>query len=113
MVICLQRVVDCLHNYGPADATAVPKKTHHLFSHLNPIWYRLTQVVPEKRPLNGYSFASRTIRLLQPVKPSFSANRSHCSLFFFFRTDYMIPETFTVTSEHIRFYFLVFFCFTL
>ena len=31
--------------------------------------------------------------------------------FFFFRTDYMIPQTFTVTSEHIRFYFLVFFCF--
>ena len=26
--------------------------------------------------------------------------------------DYMIPQTFTVTSEHIRFYFLVF-CFTL
>ena len=32
---------------------------------------------------------------------------------FFFRTDYMILQTFTVTSEHIRFYFLVFFCFTL
>ena len=30
--------------------------------------------------------------------------------FFFFRTDYMIPQTFTVTSEHIRFYF---FCFAL
>ena len=28
--------------------------------------------------------------------------------FFFFRTDYMIPLTFTVTSGHIRFYFLVF-----
>ena len=30
--------------------------------------------------------------------------------FFFFRTDLacMIPQTFTVTSEHIRFYFLVF-----
>jgi len=43
------------------------------------------------------------------LKPSFSANPSHCSLFFFFRTDYMIAQTFTVTSEHIRFYFLVFF----
>ena len=29
--------------------------------------------------------------------------------FFFFRIDYMIPQTFTFTSEHIRFYFLVFF----
>jgi len=28
--------------------------------------------------------------------------------FFFFGTDYMIPQTFTVTSEHIRLYFLVF-----
>ena len=25
----------------------------------------------------------------------------------------MIPQTFTLTSEHIRFYILVFFCFTL
>ena len=41
----------------------------------------------------------------------FSANPFHCSLFFFFfRTDHMIAQTFTVTSEHIRFYF---FCFTL
>ena len=31
--------------------------------------------------------------------------------FFFFRTDYMIPQTFTATSEHIRFYFSVFFLF--
>ena len=30
--------------YGPADATA---------SHFIPFWYRLTQVVLEKRPLNG------------------------------------------------------------
>ena len=28
-------------------------------------------------------------------------------------TDYMIPKTFTVTSEHIRFYYLVFSVFTL
>ena len=27
------------------------------------------------------------------LKPSFSANPSHCSLFFFFRTDSMIPQT--------------------
>ena len=30
--------------YGPADATA---------SHFIPFWYRLTQVVLEKKPLNG------------------------------------------------------------
>jgi len=39
---------------GPADATASPKP-HHLLPHFNPDWYRLTQVVPEKRPLNGCS----------------------------------------------------------
>jgi len=27
---------------------------------------------------------------------------------FFFRTNYMIPQTFTVTSKHILFYFLLF-----
>jgi len=50
-----------LFAYGPADATAVPKP-HHLFASLKfksrlvlPFWYRLTQVVLEKRPLNGYS----------------------------------------------------------
>jgi len=32
--------------------------------------------------------------------------------FFFFMTSYMIPQTFTVTSEYIRFYFLVFLFYT-
>ena len=31
---------------------------------------------------------------------------------FFFTNDYMIPQTFTVTSEHVRFYFLVFLFYT-
>jgi len=31
---------------------------------------------------------------------------------FFSTTDYMIPQTFTVTSEHIRLYFSVFLCYT-
>ena len=42
--------------YGPADATAIPKR-HHLASFKStlvlPFWYRLTQVVLEKKPLNG------------------------------------------------------------
>jgi len=41
----------CRLAYGPADATA----THCLFSKIQidlPFWYRLTWVVPEKRPLN-------------------------------------------------------------
>ena len=46
--------------YGSADATVIPKH-HHLLLHLNPFqtglpfWYRLTQVVLEKKQLNGYS----------------------------------------------------------
>ena len=51
-----------LFAYGSADATAIPKP-RHLLPHLNsrlvlPFWYRLTQVVLEKRPLNGYSISS-------------------------------------------------------
>ena len=30
--------------YGPADATAIPKP-HHLWTHLDPDWLYLTQVV--------------------------------------------------------------------
>ena len=57
---------------------------------------------------------SPTLSFIPGLKPSFSANPFHCSLSFSssgIRTDYMIPQTFTVTSEHIRFYFLFFFCF--
>jgi len=42
--------VRCRLAYGPADATA----THCLLLQENPDWfYRLTQVILEKRPLNG------------------------------------------------------------
>jgi len=58
------------------------------------------------------SFPSPTHSFIPGYKPSFSANPSHCSLFFF-RTDYTIPQTFTVTYEHIRFYFLVFLFYSL
>jgi len=42
------------------------------------------------------------------LKPSFSANPSHCSLSFSSGLTTWISRTFTVTSEHIRFYFLLF-----
>ena len=52
---------------------------------------------------------THTLSFIPDLKPSFSANPPPLqSFFFFFRTDYTIPQTFTVTSEHIRFYFLVF-----
>ena len=45
-----------LFAYGVIDATAIPKH-HNLLPHLNRdcFWYRLTQIVLEKRPLNGCS----------------------------------------------------------
>ena len=60
------------------------------------------------------SFPSPTLSFIPDLKPSFSANPSHCSLSFFsFRTDYMISQTFTVISENISvftFSFSVFSC---
>jgi len=57
VVICLARCK--LFAYGPSDATAIPKPLY-LLRHLHPdwflaVWYRLTQVVLEKRLLNGCS----------------------------------------------------------
>ena len=52
------------------------------------------------------SFPSPTLSFVPDLKP-FSANPSTAAFLFFFRTDYVIPQTFTVTYEHIRFYFLV------
>ena len=52
-------VVTSLH---PADAAAIPKTPSSLGSFksrlVSPFWYRFTQVVLEKRPLNGYSSSS-------------------------------------------------------
>ena len=48
------------------------------------------------------SFSSPTLSFIPDLKPSFLANPSHCSLsffIFFFSTDYIIPQTFTVTSS--------------
>jgi len=51
------------------------------------------------------SFSLPTLSFIPDLKP-FSANPYDCSLFFFFRTDYMIPQTFTVRL------FLLFFSFS-
>jgi len=56
---------------------------------------------------------SPTISFILDLKPSFSANPSHRSLSFSSSgLTTWIPQTFTVTSEHIRFYFLVFLFYT-
>jgi len=65
VVICLERGADCLH--GPADATASPNR-QPLASFKSilvlPFWYRLTQAVLKKRPLNGCSSSSRNLKIV-------------------------------------------------
>ena len=60
------------------------------------------------------SFPSPTLSFIQDFKKtSFSVNPFPLQpFFFFFRTDYMIPQTFTVTSSMSVFTFY-FFCFTI
>jgi len=54
------------------------------------------------------SFSSHTLSFIQDLKPSFFCKSFPLqSFFFFFSTDYMIPQTFTVTSSIGCFYFLV------
>ena len=50
--------------YGPADATAIPKPWASSLS--LPFWYRLSQVVLEKRPLYGCS-GSGSLNILVAV----------------------------------------------
>ena len=60
------------------------------------------------------SFPSPTHSFIPDSITFFSANPSHCSLSFSSSVlTTWLPQTFTVTSEHIRFYFLVFSVFTL
>jgi len=57
------------------------------------------------------SFPSPTHSFIPGLKPSFSANSSHLSLSFSSSgLTTWIPQTFTVTSEHIRFFTFYFFC---
>jgi len=58
VVICLEQGADCLH-------MAIPKLHHLLKSRLVlPFWYWLTQVVMERRPLNGCSSSNSSSLLL-------------------------------------------------
>jgi len=66
VVVCLERGADCLHMVqlmplpSQTPSSLVPFKSRLVL----PFWYRLTQVVLEKRPLNGtcvYSLCSVTV----------------------------------------------------
>jgi len=57
-----------LYAYGPADANGIRKPPPSLASFKSrlvlPFWYRLTQVVLEKRPLNGCSSSTLVKKIL-------------------------------------------------
>ena len=64
----------------------------------------LSYMLPVNMPLTVtliiISFSSPTLSFIPDLKPSFSAKYFPLQpFFFFFRTDYMIPQTFTVTSN--------------
>ena len=63
MVICLEQGADCLHmvQLMPLPSQAPPSLASFKSRLVLPFWYRLTQVVLEKRPLNG---SSSTVELL-------------------------------------------------
>ena len=60
MVLCLKQGADCLNMvqlmplYPKTPPSLASFKSRLVF----PFWYRLIQVVPEKRPLNGCSSSS-------------------------------------------------------
>jgi len=63
MFICLERGADCLHMVQlmplhPQTPSSLASFKSRL---ILPFWYQLTQVVLEKRPLNGYSNSSCTV----------------------------------------------------
>ena len=84
---------------------------HALISLILPhpvLWVALPPSVPSTH--HRLYFHHPFTRVTPGLKPSFSANPSHRSLPFVFFLDWLhgFPGLFTDTSEHIRFYFLIF-----
>ena len=61
MVICLEQGADCLHMVQLMPLSSpIPSSLASFKSRLVlPFWYQLTQVVLEKRPLNGCRCSSK------------------------------------------------------
>ena len=82
-MICLERGADCLHM---VQLMPLPPKTPSSLASFEsrlvlPFWYRLTQVVTEKRPLNGCSRSSRLLTLASSSGKRLCVDRrSYCQL---------------------------------
>ena len=82
VVICLQRGADCfhmvqlmpLHPQTPSSVASVKSRL------VLPFWYRLTQVVLEKRPLNGCSSSTlfKKILIFLVITMSFNTRSQGC-----------------------------------
>jgi len=66
VVICLERAADCLHMVQLMPLPSQNASTLASFKSrlVLPFWYRLTQVVLKKRPLNGRSSGSSRYRVV-------------------------------------------------
>jgi len=64
VVMCLERGADCLHmvQLMPQRPKTPPSLASFKSRLVSPFWYRLTQVVLEKRPLNGRSVVVAVVR---------------------------------------------------
>jgi len=84
-----------LFAYGPADAIAIPKPHYFPLSLASfksrlvlPFWYRLAQVVLEKRPLSDFSdsssssgwLGSRVVSVLDSERPWFKSQPRCCQV---------------------------------
>ena len=80
----LFRVRCRLFAYGPADATSIPKSPPSLASLKRrlvlPFWYRLTQVVQEKRPLSGSVIVALVSKPCWPSWRSFVWHLQFCNI---------------------------------
>ena len=69
MVICLERGADCLHMVQLMSLHPITWSSLASFksSVVLPFWYQLSQIVLEKRPLNGRSSSCSSSRSFKAV----------------------------------------------
>ena len=79
MVICLEQGADCLcivklMPLHPETPSSLASFISRLVVHF---WYRFTQVVLEKRPLNGCSSSSSSVQLHMSIYGVYIRNQLH------------------------------------
>ena len=116
MVECILPITHCLRLNLQLHTIDVVR-TCRITSFCTVAWqlarFQLTRRIARSLGDSWASCLSPTRSFIPGLKPSFSANPSHRSLSFSsWGLTTWIPQTFSVTSEHIRFYFLLFLFYT-